>query len=395
LSSQESNLPSVMASMEGSVDIGGTFGAAYIGSMISMGLYGLTSLQSYLYYAYYPKDSSSLKLLVAILWALESLQVALVCHAMYYYLVVNYANPSALGAGVWSLYASLLCNLIISSIAQSFFAIRVHILSRKYWLTLCIFFFIVAHIAFGLETVTEMFIYKDLNKLPLITFTAALPFAVTAVIPDVLVTICLCYFLNNGRSGFRGTNALINQLIIYAINRCLLTSIVAIIEVILFAVLPGSFFFLAVDFCIGKLYANSLLATLNTRKNLRGRGFDEETTGLSKTTGTSFRVSNSHTQPHSHTLSDSSSRAHRFSHRGQSLSVHLPSLNSAFPSSFETSGAGTESSFERDQLAKALQTPEPISFAVSPGIAYSTDDVEIHELDFSPTYPDKSHSEFS
>lgn len=41
-------------------------------------------------------------------------------------------------------------------------------------------------------------------------------------------------------------------------------------EVILqFAISPNSLWFIAIDFVIGKLYANSLLATLNTRNALR------------------------------------------------------------------------------------------------------------------------------
>ncbi|KAG6809712.1 hypothetical protein H0H93_015566, partial [Arthromyces matolae] len=45
--------------------------------------------------------------------------------------------------------------------------------------------------------------------------------------------------------------------------------IVAVAEVIVFYVFPDSFWFWALDFVIGKLFANSLLATLNSRKTLR------------------------------------------------------------------------------------------------------------------------------
>ncbi|EEB92336.1 hypothetical protein MPER_09172 [Moniliophthora perniciosa FA553] len=64
---------------------------------------------------------------------------------------------------------------------------------------------------------------------------------------------------------------LIRTLMIYAVNRCLLTSAVAIVEVIVFIATPGSLWFIAIDFVIGKLYANSLLASLNSRNALRAQ----------------------------------------------------------------------------------------------------------------------------
>ncbi|KAF8812940.1 hypothetical protein BYT27DRAFT_6400119 [Phlegmacium glaucopus] len=44
---------------------------------------------------------------------------------------------------------------------------------------------------------------------------------------------------------------------------------VAIAEVIVFSIMPKSLWFLAIDFSIGKFYANSFLATLNSRQSIR------------------------------------------------------------------------------------------------------------------------------
>ncbi|THH05384.1 hypothetical protein EW145_g4833 [Phellinidium pouzarii] len=192
------------------LELGSTFGAAYIGAMLAMMLYGITCLQSYLYYLYYPKDRWSFKLLVATL-------------------CLGYSKPSR--------FASVL-------------------------------------VSFGVETVANLFIIKDLTKLQTISNNSVLPFAFTAVIPDVLIAASLCFFLQSKKSDMRGTNTLIDQLIIYALNRCLVTSVVAIIEFVLYKTFQNKFYYIAADFCIGKLYANSLLATLNMRQSLRGVGYD-------------------------------------------------------------------------------------------------------------------------
>jgi hypothetical protein len=142
---------------------------------------------------------------------------------------------------------------------------------------------VVAHFAFGLETVILMFIKKQFSALSDITLYAATPFAIAAVLSDVFIAASLCILLHGNRSPVIETNTLVNTLIIYAINRCLLTSLVAVAEVIAFAIIPDSLWFIAIDFVIGKLYANSLLASLNSRSALRGRNHTQ-------TDSTSFRI---------------------------------------------------------------------------------------------------------
>jgi len=254
------------------IDITSTFGAILIGSFIATMLYGLTTLQTYLYYVYYPKDSRSTKALVAIIWVLDTLHAAFMAYSVYFYLVISYFNPALLAVGHWSLFLSIAFNTVIACIVQIFFLVRIHQLcSIKYrwWVTSLIGFIVLAHFAFGVETVVFMFIKRDLAKLSEISLIAATPFAIFAVLSDIMIAGALCYLLHDSRSGFKRTDTIISILIIYAINRCLLTSVVAVVEVIVYCTLPKSLWFLAIDFFIGKLYANSLLATLNSRAAIR------------------------------------------------------------------------------------------------------------------------------
>lgn len=268
------------------VDIRDTFGAGLIGGMVAAILYGITTLQTYLYYVYYPRDTHGLKVLVASIWVIDTLHVSFMCHALYYYLVTNFGDPDNLGTGVWSLFTSLGLNLVMAVLVQTYFAFRIYHLTRskiRWWLTSFLMLVVLAHFAFGLETVIFMFIKKQFSALSEITLYAATPFAITAVLSDVFIAGSLCILLHGNRSPVIETNTLVNTLIIYAINRCLLTSVVAVAEVIAFAIIPGSLWFIAIDFVIGKLYANSLLASLNSRSALRGRNHTRDGS-------TSFRV---------------------------------------------------------------------------------------------------------
>ncbi|RXW22269.1 hypothetical protein EST38_g3576 [Candolleomyces aberdarensis] len=120
-------------------------------------------------------------------------------------------------------------------------------------------------------TVAYCFIKRDFSRLSEFTLFAATPFAATAVLADVLIAGSLCILLHGSRTGFRRTDALVTTLIVYAVNRCLLTATAAVVEVIVFSLRSYALWYLAIDFVIGKLYANSFLASLNSRQALQTR----------------------------------------------------------------------------------------------------------------------------
>jgi len=259
-----------------------TFGSALIGAMVAMVLYGIGTMQTYLYFVYYPEDSRGLKALVSVLWVVETLHVAFVNRFLYIYLIMDFGNPLALIKGHWTLYISILCNLIVVIIAQTFFATRIHALAKKYWLTGIIGLCILAHIAFGIETVVRSFQHQLFTDLAKYKFNTVLPLGLFSVVPDVLISASLCYYLKSNRdqiTGIKSTEIVIDLLIKYAINRVLLTSACAIAELVMSLTLPDSFSYLALDFCVGKLYSNTLLATLNARKYLRAKGTDVVVSG--------------------------------------------------------------------------------------------------------------------
>lgn len=257
--------------MEG-ISIADTFGVMLIGAFIAMGIYGITTLQTYFYYMYYPKDEISIKWLVGVIWILDTLHIILMCHAVHYYLVRGFSQTELLSDGVWSLYATVAINVLVAFISQSFFTMRIHKLSpeqHKWWISGSIGIIVLAHLCFGMETVIFFFIKKQFIRLKDISLIAATPFGITAILSDIVIALALCILLHSNKSEFEDTNHIINKLIVYAINRCLLTSVIAVIEVVLFGVIPNPFYTFGIDFVIGKFYANSLLAALNSRGSIR------------------------------------------------------------------------------------------------------------------------------
>ncbi|KAF8875233.1 hypothetical protein BD779DRAFT_1678337 [Infundibulicybe gibba] len=265
------------------LDIGQTFGGGFsiefltgamlVGGLIAMVVYGITTLQMYFYFINYPKDSFGLKTLVATTWTLDTLHTVLVCYSLYTYLILGFGNPRILVSGTCSghylcvsiyafacartlfivgIKASAAANIPLVAIAQGFFTLRIYRLSRrkiKWILSSVIGFTVFAHFCFGIETVIYFSTIAEFSKLNEVT-------------------------LKSESNDFKNTNNLITKLIIIAINRCVLTCAAAIAGIIVFVAKPQGFYTFGIDFVIGKLYANSLLATLNARRSL-GRGSPE------------------------------------------------------------------------------------------------------------------------
>jgi len=253
-------------------DISDTFGALLIGALVTMTIYGITTLQAYLYYVSFPKDGKATKLLVASIWGLDTLHVIFMCHAIHYYLIDGFVDHSVLADATWTLFMSLTVNILLAFIVQLFFTHRIFLLcspQRRWWVTGMVGICVVAHFSFGINTVAKLFQKKAFVRLKEISSSSVIPFGAFAILSDILIAVALCVLLDGNRSSFEDTNSVINRLIIFAINRCILTSAVAIVETVVFSVLPNSFYSFAIDFVIGKLYANSLLAVLNSRATLR------------------------------------------------------------------------------------------------------------------------------
>lgn len=175
---------------------------------------------------------------------------------------------------MWSFPASLLVNLFVTCVAHFFFAHVIYCLCRrqaKRLVVVPIILAVLAHFGFGMEAVILMIIDNNSNNLTQIRFHAAIPCGASGVLSEVLITASLCIlFYDGSRSAFPRTKRLLDTLIIYAVNRCLLTLLVTIAELIV-NVDRHDAWTMGLDFIIGKLYTNSLLASLNTREYLRSK----------------------------------------------------------------------------------------------------------------------------
>ncbi|KAI6119189.1 hypothetical protein EV401DRAFT_1504454 [Pisolithus croceorrhizus] len=228
------------------------------------------STGTYVYYMHYSEDDSIIKFIVAAVWVLDTLHVAFMCHVLYYYLITNYGVLMSL-----EYVASIMVNTLVITMVQSFFAHKIYHLCRhkvRWLVTAPIILLLVAQLGFGTATAVVTFLNNAVTYAAYIRFYTATPALATALLAEVFNTVSLCVLLyeRGSRSAVPRTKRLLNTLIVYAVNRCVLTLLVVIAEVTMDAndIVAWT---MALTWLSPKLYANSLLASLNTRQHLRSQ----------------------------------------------------------------------------------------------------------------------------
>jgi len=92
---------------------------------------------------------------------------------------------------------------------------------------------------------------------------------ISSMICDFVISVSLVHYFRALRVGMTRTDSVLQQLSILSIIIGMLLSIATAVSLALFDAKPGTFFSLAPHFILVKLYVNSLMATLNSRKQLR------------------------------------------------------------------------------------------------------------------------------
>ncbi|KAM5544680.1 hypothetical protein V8D89_001578 [Ganoderma adspersum] len=270
-SSQPHIPPAIVAAISDELAV--TFGAWLICACVGCMLFGLTAHQTYRYFRLYPKDGPSLKLLVLALLGLDTMHTVTNIHLCYYYLVVNYLNPSALTSGVWSLRA------LVMLLSHSFFLRRIFLLGERRVLPVIIIgLLMISEFAFATAVTIMTFILVSFEGFASHMWMIWVMLA-NAVLIDVLITGCLIFYLWRSRTGFRRTDNLLDVLMVYSINTGLSTSLLTLPAMICSIVMPGNLIWSAIYVIASKMYANSLLAVLNSRRSLIDKGLEGFETG--------------------------------------------------------------------------------------------------------------------
>ncbi|PBK89529.1 hypothetical protein ARMGADRAFT_324447 [Armillaria gallica] len=257
--------------------LGTTFGAILVGATLSDILFGILILQSIWYFKQYPNDWWPYRLAVAIICILNTLDVAVSTHALYF-LLIETRTFIALDQldMIWSCKLHTLLGMLIKVMVQAMYALRLWKVRQYLHLSRVIPWFLalitVCNVGAGIYLVYGFYSVSNFSDIPTLKneMLAVVP---TSTAVDFLISITTCYYLNRSRAAsmFPGTVSTLIALIRLILISGLVTSVCLTATLITFLMSPNTLIFVAIDLIKPALYTNSLLAMLNARKELRKR----------------------------------------------------------------------------------------------------------------------------
>ncbi|KAH9936924.1 hypothetical protein B0H21DRAFT_60474 [Amylocystis lapponica] len=225
------------------VPLDSLLGAAFIGIIISTVIYGINCLQVYLYYAHHcSNDHRLLKTFVAAVITCDTVHVALISAAYYYYVVTKFGDSPALENIVWSLWMQV----AIGGCREEDLCPGGNLLCLGQFA--CLLVYIVDGFKFG------SFVHLPPNA-PTIAALAL------GILGDLIIAAGMLFHLRKKRSTFKNTNRGLNLLITYALNTCLLTTLSSAACMISWIMKPHTLIYALFYFILIRLHTCSLMST--------------------------------------------------------------------------------------------------------------------------------------
>ncbi|KAJ7093843.1 hypothetical protein B0H15DRAFT_798922 [Mycena belliarum] len=226
-----------------------------LGGAVGLLLSGIVAVQCIIFFKLYPDEGRMKTSMIAAVWVLDIAHTVFILASLFYYFVAHFGHPSALARIPW------LCKpaLYISS-------------GKNWWITAPIWprsSFRAFNYSHRLRLrLGEWSAFTTPYTLRWSLFTSGLALSAGT---DFIITLCLCHYLRKIRklSTSSVMKGVMDTLTLYTLENGLITCLTTIAALVFWLKLPTTSIALSLNFLIGKLYPNSLLVLLNTRKELR------------------------------------------------------------------------------------------------------------------------------
>ncbi|KIJ45010.1 hypothetical protein M422DRAFT_30178 [Sphaerobolus stellatus SS14] len=254
------------------------YGPLLVAILISTFMYGISLTMVLQYFKLEAKrDTRVLKFTILLLITLTTLQTIFTVHQLYNTFIISAGNPVLMDRISFSVLGANACTYLIAFVAQLFLASRIWSVSKSLHSRVCfmavpVILLGLLQMGAGLAVVSNEATSKTFSglgsRIDLVREVIILQGAATAAC-DILISISLCYVLHSHRSGIKRTDSLINRMIIYAINRGIVTSICALLGAFLYYFTPDTYAFLIPSLANAYLYVISAISILTLREGLR------------------------------------------------------------------------------------------------------------------------------
>nr|GAT53465.1 predicted protein [Mycena chlorophos] len=250
-----------------------TLGAIYLGVVASCILFGISTLQVYLYYHFYPNDGFLHKGSVAFIFGCDALHLGLAVASGYRYAVTQFGDQAGLTAIFWQTKLLVAINVVIILVVQSMYAYRVWVLGGYHHSVLkyLVAAVVLGGFVVGIVLAWATYSVDDFADITNISWAIYGCFSASTVI-DVMLSVAMCYYLRKSKGSVRALNSRLSTLMQYSLSCGVFTSALSVACMFAFIFMPNNLIFLSLTFVLSRLYTNSFMAMLNARARQRPAG---------------------------------------------------------------------------------------------------------------------------
>ncbi|KAF9526107.1 hypothetical protein CPB83DRAFT_858346 [Crepidotus variabilis] len=241
-------------------------GPLLIGHLLNWGLFGVLSVQVYIYHLAFPNDHIRNKALSYSVYVLEIVQTMMLTQSAFHAFAEGFGNVEYM-MEVGNLWFSVpILSGMIFFITQMFYAYRVHRLSGSSILAGVVIFFALVSFAGAIATGALSRHVGDLTGLlSKNTFITLGIWNGGNAVCDAIIAICMTVSISRRSTGLPQSQALVNKIIRLTVETGSLTAAVAILNLILILLPDHAGYFLAPIGILGKLYSTSMMSVFNSR----------------------------------------------------------------------------------------------------------------------------------
>ncbi|KAI0087790.1 hypothetical protein BDY19DRAFT_994682 [Irpex rosettiformis] len=223
-------------------------------------LFGVFSAQCYFYWFAYESDPRILRITVLALWFFEA------CHTSF----------------CFTFYTAALSNTLVTQFmewntsfgAPVFYIHRIYRLSGSVIIAAIPAVFLVTRVVLGFVLTAYLYIFDTWVSFRSHPFSGhILDTSISVgVVTDVMITAQLIYYLRRRRSRVTRTRHIVQRLQRNIVNNGALAVIISAATLVALHAAPNSLFFAGLVEIMSKVYANSVVATLNSRRSISKYG---------------------------------------------------------------------------------------------------------------------------
>ncbi|KAF8578373.1 hypothetical protein K439DRAFT_487168 [Ramaria rubella] len=207
--------------MEG---VGLQLGSVEIGVLLATLLYGIVTLQAFLYAKKDNTDTLWIRIIVGSVWIIETFHTFCIWWTLYWWTITNYGQREELNTVLWSFATTFAMSATEASIVQSFFAYRVYMFSGRWFVPVVAWAGTIVRFVLGILRVALLVKMKTISRfLASYAWLLTTSMALNATV-DIWISCGLCYCLFRVRPMLQDTRKIVDQLLMYTIEIGLLTS---------------------------------------------------------------------------------------------------------------------------------------------------------------------------